>query len=575
MKKTGILILLLWTFVSVSQTDPFYSYERILSYHSDIIVKKDCHVLIQETIEVVVLGNKIQRGIYREIPLSYAYKGGNTHVGFELLEVKRNGENEPFHTKSMSNGIRIYAGDEDVFLPDGVHTYTFTYDVNHVLGFYDDYDEIYWNVNGNGWDFEIESVSANVYYPEGAELIAFDGYTGAYGDVKKNFLAEKIQGGVQFKGTARLWSGENLSVVVAWNKNQVIYPTAWEEFVYWVQSYILWIIGVLGILIGFGYNFVMWWKYGRDPEPGTIIPMFYAPDDMSPAECAYLLRGGKQTTTMFGSTLISLATKRMLQIEVEGESGRIKKNKYTITKLENPAPMDKHKLNIIERKFCEELFKSSDTIVIDKAVYNPALKSLNMQLTRMIDARQKGVYFLRNTFLKGRQYIFPLLTTIIGIIAYSVYGGAIPVLIAAVVLHIIMNIIFGRLFEQPTKEGRKRMDEIQGFRMYMKYADKERIKLMNPPTMDFAHFEENLAYAIALNVAEEWSGQFDPGVIEEATLGHMPYYHGMALASFGDFSDSLSSTISSASTPPASSGSGSGGGGFSGGGGGGGGGGGW
>ena len=119
------------------------------------------------------------------------------------------------------------------------------------------------------------------------------------------------------------------------------------------------------------------------------------------------------------------------------------------------------------------------------------------------------------------------------------------------------------------------MDEIAGFEMYMKYADKERIRLTNPPTMNFQHFEENLAYAIALGVAEEWSGQFDPKELEDFRTHHMPYYHGAAIASFTDFSSTLNSTISSASVPPSSSGSSSGGGGFSGGGGGGGGGGGW
>jgi uncharacterized membrane protein len=108
----------------------------------------------------------------------------------------------------------------------------------------------------------------------------------------------------------------------------------------------------------------------------------------------------------------------------------------------------------------------------------------------------------------------------------------------------------------------------------MKYADKLRIKAINPPTMDFEYFEKNLAYAIALGVAEEWKGQFDVQIIEQGSANHMPYLTGMSLGHIAAFSSQMSSTISSASTPPGSS-SGSGGGGSSGGGGGGGGGGGW
>ena len=109
-----------------------------------------------------------------------------------------------------------------------------------------------------------------------------------------------------------------------------------------------------------------------------------------------------------------------------------------------------------------------------------------------------------------------------------------------------------------------------------------RIKAMNPPTLSFEHFEQNLPFAIALGVADEWKGKFDiPELKDENVSGHMPYLAGIATANIGNLGNDLSRTISSASTPPASTGSSSSsggfssGGGFSGGGGGGGGGGGW
>jgi uncharacterized membrane protein len=232
-------------------------------------------------------------------------------------------------------------------------------------------------------------------------------------------------------------------------------------------------------------------------------------------------------------------------------------------------------LNDIEKQFYSKLFGSKDLVVIKKGKYNARVATANTSLTANIDNKQKDVYYVRNNHLKGKQFLFPVITGVAGVIAYLVYGGSPAVIIAGVVVHAAINFVFARLYEQPTKEGRRVMDEIAGFEMYMKYANKERIKLMNPPTMDFHHFEENLSYAIALGVAEKWAGQFDPGELKEFTSGHMPYYHGMMIGSFANFSSDLTSTISSATTPPSSSGSGSGGGGFSGGGGGGGGGGGW
>ncbi len=170
----------------------------------------------------------------------------------------------------------------------------------------------------------------------------------------------------------------------------------------------------------------------------------------------------------------------------------------------------------------------------------------------------------------------PLLLTVgLGVLAYWFYGGLIPVIVVGGIAHLILNIVFNRLYEQPTSLGRQKMDEIDGFKMYMKYADVNRIKAINPPDLSFDHFEENLPYAMALGLAKQWQGKFDPVMIEEKMHTHMGYFHGISVAHFTSFSSSLSSAISSAATPPSASGSSSGGGGFSGGGGGGGGGGGW
>ena len=366
-----------------------------------------------------------------------------------------------------------------------------------------------------------------------------------------------------------------MTVAVAWDKGHLVYPTAWEEFLFWVQSYILWVIGGLGILIGFSFNFRMWYKYGRDPKPGTIIPLFYAPKGFSPAECIYLKKAGRKSDTMFGSMLISLAVKGMVDIEVEGKSGILGSRTYTITNKNVDPKKAKKTLTKVETYFYERLMGSRSTETIQNKKYNPRIASANTKLTKRVDKLQKDKYYVRNSHLKGKQFIVPVIMGILGGIGFFFYGGNIAVLIAGIAIMLVMNFIFSRLYEQPTVEGRKKMDEIAGFEMYLKYADKERIRLMNPPTMNFEHYEDNLAYAIALGVAEEWAGQFDPVELQEMYNHHMPYLIGMSMADFSSIGSDLSRTVSAASTPPSSSGSGSGGGGFSGGGGGGGGGGGW
>lgn len=574
MKNFLLFLLIIVSFGSFSQsiqdelnyfsreTDKLWN-ERIFHFHSDIKVQKDCRVLITEKIAVNVLGEEFKRGIFREIPLSYEYNGGNYHVLFDLIDVKRNGSSEPFKTENASNGIRIYIGQESVFLDHGVHIFEISYYVSNVLGFYDNHDELFWNVNGNGWEMSIDSISATMYYPEGAKYMRHNGFTGSYGSTNKDFIVQKNEGSITFIGTSELGRNECLSIAVGWNKNQLIYPTFWENIIFFISIYAVWFAGILGIVIGLSFNFFMWKKYGADPKPGTIIPRFYPPNGMTPAECAYLKNEGRETDTMFGSMLLYLGSKGWIEISKEANS------KYHLTKV---VKDDKKKdLNEIGLTFYHQMMHK-DNVYFVKDTYNERLSEVSDGLTSIIDKKQTGEYYVRNSFLARRQFAFPLLTLAMGALALYLFGGSMVVLIGAVALHIGINLFFSRLYEQPTKKGRQATDEIQGFMMYMRYANKERIKLMNPPSMDFNHFEENLSYAVALGIAKEWAGQFDQETLREANHGGMPYMHGilfMNYASFGSFGNEISDVISSAQIPPTSSGgfSGGGGGGFSGGGG--------
>jgi uncharacterized membrane protein len=146
-----------------------------------------------------------------------------------------------------------------------------------------------------------------------------------------------------------------------------------------------------------------------------------------------------------------------------------------------------------------------------------------------------------------------------------------------------LNALFYHLLKAPTLAGRKVMDQIEGFKLYLSVAEKDRLNLLNPPEKTPDLFEKYLPFALALDVENAWSEQFSE-VLAQAGTEAQPYtplwYSGSSWDRFNTsrFSDSLGSSfasaISSSSSAPGSS-SGSGGGGSSGGGGGGGGGSGW
>ena len=57
--------------------------------------------------------------------------------------------------------------------------------------------------------------------------------------------------------------------------------------------------------------------------------------------------------------------------------------------------------------------------------------------------------------------------------------------------------------QSASKEGRKVMDQIEGFRQYLDVAEEDRLEYLNPPKKTPELFEKFLPYAIALDCREQ------------------------------------------------------------------------
>lgn len=161
--------------------------------------------------------------------------------------------------------------------------------------------------------------------------------------------------------------------------------------------------------------------------------------------------------------------------------------------------------------------------------------------------------------------------------AYSLFNGAslnLIALVAFIPLAIIALITYAYLIKRPTEEKLKLQSEIEGFKLYLEMAEKDRMNLLNPPDRTPEHFEAMLPYAFALGVQHKWSAIFESILAAAAysprwTNSRGVYVHPTFAADFGR-------SVSNSATPPPPEntgggfGGGSGGGGFSGGGGGGG-----
>jgi len=557
--------------------------EKIISFHSYIKIHRDSSMTVAETIKVNVSGDSIKHGIYRDFPTRYKDRLGNNYaVDFKIIEVLKDGIPESYHFKDLSNGRRIYIGSKDVFVSVGGHTYTLVYETSRQLGFFKDFDELYWNVTGNGWNFVIDTAFATVELPEGAQdkIISYDGYTGYSGAKGKDFtVSYDTFGNITFTATRALKPQEGLTIVVSWPKGYVQEPDIQMKLGYFMRDNRNVLVGLLGLLFLLAYYLIVWNLFGRDPAKGTIIPLYNPPQDFSPALVRYIAKMGYDNK-VFTSAILNMAVKGYLKIEETTGNlvGFLAGKTYVISK----TGKDESLLAAEEKTAARSLLGLDNDIELKKENYVIISAAIN-NLHRVLAKKAERVYFFTNSVFFGFGFFITVCFITLVFISLVQSGGLVLLGLGANILMILLNVLFYHLLKAPTLQGRGIMDQIEGFRMFLTVTEKERLNLLNPPEKTPELFERYLPYALALDVEQKWAEQFTEvfeRIRQQGTDYHPAWYTGYSWSNLDSrgFAHSLGSAfsgaIASSAVPPGSS-SGGGGGGSSGGGGGGGGGGGW
>ena len=448
--------------------------------------------------------------------------------------------------------------------------------------------------------------------------------------------------------TAPLGAREGFTIAISFPKGVVAEPSPMEKRLrrFWDRIGLWWLFfGSLGVT---GYFLWIWNKVGRDPEPGAIFPRWEPPENLSPAGVAWLNGEerllGLDRDRAFIAALTSLATKGYIRIEEKG-SGKTKLVRlrrpdaslppgemllmrklfksggtFTISKgswetlkdalenFRNVLAGEYENVYVVRNRkwffiglglaiavalgfvFLGGVRGEVIGPAIFTAIFIGFLAFWGWQITRMW---RRGGLFGR-IFIIAFLVIFgaPFFLGFMGMVG-AAFGGPevmqaaldnLPLILAILSLPVSV-MVFWFLLPRPTPEGRRALDALEGFRMYLKTAETERLNLPGAPRMSISTFEKFLPYAIALGLEEPWTKAFQAWLATAAASGaaaaaYQPAWYGgrtFGADSIGEIGSSLVSGISRdmASAMPVQTSSGSGGGGFSGGGGGGGGGGGW
>lgn len=640
MKRFFLFFLFIFSFVSAqdfSVESADQNYEHILAFYSDILISKDAEATITEHIKVYAGENRIKRGIFRSLPLWRNINGKKIRITYDIVSVKRDGVEEKYHIESTGSDYAIYFGSKDYILPSGVYDYELTYKTGNQIGFFDTYDEFYWNVNGALWDFKVDEISAKVTLPDGAEITQNSCYTGAYGSNSSNCTGKKLAANSIEWSANNLGENEGLTIAVGFSKG-LFTPPPPPGFLQKYGVLAALILAALGLV---AYFYSSWQKYGIDPEKPVVYPQFSSPQNLSPASVGFLEKG-YYTGQMISAAIVSLAVKGFIKIIEDDKRilGIFGGREYTLEKIKEPdQTLPKEEINLMNKFFpgssTSLSFDGKYSSKIENAVndfkanleyqHRKFLKTGNntgkvvLPALLIIALYAGGIFFSYrmsyNDNYVGAGIFFGILTFIFAIVfsflfeRYKVtkwiFGlislGLIFALFSAfsvdrermenlgfyacygfLLFGCISLVLYQYLIKQPTPEKLETLSLIDGFKMYLGTAEEKTLQFHNPPQMTPAVFEKMLPFAMVLGVDKIWGDKFQ-NMLKNSALGQSQnyvssWYVGSSMMNMNfahSLNSSLSQSIASSSTQPSSSGSGSGGGGFSGGGGGGGGGGGW
>lgn len=542
----------------------------IQSFDARIDVAPDGSIVVEEVIVPRFSGS--WNGIFRTIPVQYRTPQGlNYTLRLDVASVTDDEGRDLRYENSRERHYRKLK----IWVPgaaDATKTVKVRYRVANALRFFEEHDELYWNVTGDEWEVPIESVSAVVQLPGGVSGIRATAFRGAYGSTEQSAVAIGASD-VSVSTTSGLGMREGLTLVVGWNPGIVHRPTAVEKTASVVYSNVP--LAIPPVIL-----FLMWrlWRArGRDPELAPVAAQYEPPAQMSPAELGTLI-DGKPDMRDITATIVDLAVRGYVHISETKEDhlfGLYSTKDYTFV-LKKPRT-EWSSLKSYERDLLDALFGSVESV---------ALSHLKNKFYKHLPGLRRDLYgmLVNGGYYTGRPDRVRMVYTVAGVVlGFILAVGSAGVMtglgmqpgsgIVAGILSGIIVLVFGWFMPSRTVRGTRELEKILGFQEFLSRVEGDRLeRMVKTPEM----FEKYLPYAMALGVEDNWAKAFEgiyttPPTWYTGPGGVHTFRPSTFASNLGVMSTQAASTMASA--PRSSGGSGfrggSSGGGFGGGGGGG------
>ena len=558
------IILLLLLFPATAFAQDF----TINRFHSDITVNEDSSITVRETILVRFHASK--HGIYREIPFKYTDERGNTiKTPLRVLSVTdHTGKARTYKTTKKGNIVNIRIGDAKKYV-EGLQTYEITYGVENAILFFDDHDELYWNVTGNYWWSPIQEASANVTLAvrNKSENLWSACYTGVSGSKESVCGFETSHNSAEFFTRKNLSPREGFTIAFGWDKGLIIPPSAWKKLLWAVDIRENWIFILPLFSLIFMIN--LWRARGRDPRIREAVAVKYEPPKynnmpLTPGEVGAIV-DERLDSRDITSTLVGLAVKGYVTIEESRTEGLIfDSTDYYLSKVKEPDAT----ISTFEKILMNSIFTADLPGRMVSDMKNKFYSELDLLRNTLYGGLISKKYFLVSPEKVRKVYITAgILLIVFSSIIFALLVSSAKSIPAGILTGLPL-LAFSRIMPAKTKTGASAYMDILGFQEFMNRAEKDQLERMGDKEL----FSKLLPYAIALDVVDNWAKAFE-GIYQEPPQWYVstggfrtfsPYHFSRSITSAT--SNLASAMFSSPRGSGVSGGGGSGGGGFSGGG---------
>ncbi len=492
---------------------------HIARYTTTMTVARDGTAQVLEHLEVVFDGE--YHGIYRDIPIQYPGPHGSNYTLFLTVTGVSDGHGHKLkYDSSVQNGSRHLK----ILIPDAVNatrTVDIHYNLTNVVRWFDDHDELYWNVTGNDWPVPIDSALATIIFPRGANgNLRAQAFTGMYGSSEQDALV--VVGGdvVRASTNDALAMREGLTVDVYISKGVLTQPSRLTEAMWFLRSNPIVLLPLWALVV----MFFFWWTKGRDPKADiSVAPMYEPPQGMTPAEVGSLMEDAVHPRDIT-STLVDLAVKGYLKIEeTESKALLFSHRDYTFHLLK-PQP-EWSTLEAHERLMLNHMFPGGATQIRLSELRNQfyvAIPTIKEDI--LAELRSKGMYSVdpdsAHAYVLAGVVITALPFVIAQVLGWASMLDSPGLLIASGLIAVVIVFLFARIMTAKSLKGVRTKVEILGFQEFINRVDADRLKRMPPDT-----FEKFLPYAMALGIENRWAKAFQ-GIVQNPPawyVGPTPY----------------------------------------------------